>query len=716
MARPDSRSYRFDKATHWTAGAARGFRPSGETLVIAPPMVARKVDLSMAGTRAALGPCRRLTWLEAATGEVYELNRFAAEPQGRIDAPAPLAIHVGPTRFWVVAPGLVRRYAAGTLQFLGEIEEPDLIAASGDGGDGLWLLTRQGRKGAAVAWLDCDGRRCRLPIPLDKPVRPVAIAADPARRRLAVLDKGDQAGWRLHIVDLKGCEAGVPLRFPRAAGEPAPRLIAADADGAFHIASGEKDAPLIAVSAEGIELSRRPLALPQAAWPLTGLLGAKPEPILAAADGLYQLAPAAAGARDVAPATATFVTPTLMSPPGTPAGWNRVEIDVVLPDGATLVVSAITSSSVTEAADVAKAFAASERAPASRIDALKGPLAGNPVHTRRYAGAGRQKLHMLLDGLPETYLWLRLDFECPPGSDPAVLAGLRIRYPDRSWLDELPAIYRDDEGSAVQLRQFLAPFEALYGGIDEIIDGLPARIDPDTADEARLPWLLGWLGFPPTAGLTPAVQRKLLKAAGGLLERRGTLGALREMLDIVTDGNARVEDGSESGGLWIAGAAAGRRLSARLGCTTRLMPRFGGGGFTAGARLGEDALADPCDTGRLLNGLCARISIRLALPLDGRAELEPIIDALLAMFVPAHCRMDLRIEAADGPAAAGRLGGGLRLAGNGDGDDRNARLAPPPGALLGRRSRAGRWRLPRRDPPSIIINGHAALNGDRRLA
>jgi hypothetical protein len=137
--------------------------------------------------------------------------------------------------------------------------------------------------------------------------------------------------------------------------------------------------------------------------------------------------------------------------------------------------------------------------PAARVARIDDILESPRVDRREqlYKGeAGEQELHLLLDRIPANYLWLRLEVSCAPGSGSASLRKLRVRYPDRSWLDDLPAIYRDDPGPAAQLRQFLAPFEALYGEIDETIDRLPALIHPATAPDERLSWLLGWLGFP----------------------------------------------------------------------------------------------------------------------------------------------------------------------------------------------------------------------------
>jgi phage tail-like protein len=371
------------------------------------------------------------------------------------------------------------------------------------------------------------------------------------------------------------------------------------------------------------------------------------------------------------------------------------------------------SSEASVAARVARAFADTARRRSARVGAVGEAIAPYKVRSQQFAGPADGKLRVLLDGIAETYLWLRLDFDVPAGAGTVSLDGLRIRYPDRSWMDELPAIYREDPPSAVQLRQFLAPFEALYGDIDEAIDGLPGLIDPATAPAAQLPELLSWLGFPPTAGLDPQIQRDLLRQAGSLLMERGTRGALERMLAIVTSAPASVEDASASAPFWIV-AGAPRRTSARLGRDTKIVSGLAGAGFAPGrARLGEAWFPPRCtDVDGVLRDTCARLVIRVTVAPERHEIVKPILEALLAMFVPAHCRVDLRVAARAVPAG---LDAGLHLAA-GHGSNDQARLAAPIGARLGELSRAGAWRLPRPEPPPFTVDGRTPLDGDRWLA
>jgi phage tail-like protein len=721
MPRFTDRSYRFATAAQWAAGAMSGLDPDGDGLTLSPPLVARRMagndTVRDANSLAAIDPCGRPAWLRKATGELVRLYRFGAEVQGRLDVAAPSALFMGPTRLWVQGPDVVIRFDSRTLQELGRFAHPRLIAAASDGCDGLWLLIRS-RKGAYVRHIDGRGCLARTRLSLLCAVRPIALAAAREGDWLAVLDSPEDARastaneWRLHIVDHAACSTAKPLCFKLEPDEQPPRHLAIDARGRIHLTGANAGAPLLAVSRAGAVVSRQSLGLPPSASPVSGLLwqGAL---LVAAADGLYRFEAATAEDEDADVSSGTFITPILISPDGTPSGWDRADIEVTMPQEATLKIS-FASYGEAEARridDIRHAFAATSAAPAARR-ATVDSLIGWERDTRTYHGdaGGRRMLRFLLDGARETHLWLKLEFECPAGGAPVSLHSLRVRYPDRSWLEDLPAIYREDEGSAAQLRHFLAPIEALYGDLSETIDALPARIDPETASEEWLPWLLEWLGFPPTAGLGATIQRQLLREAGDLLARRGTQGALERLLDLVTGGRATVRDSGASAAFWILSSKR-TRLTARLGCDTRVVahrPKD----FVLGRndlRLGKAPLGRSCtDVDALLCANCGLVAIDIALKAEQPPLVEAVVRSLIDMFVPAHCRVELTISAAARALPASRLDEAWPSDGG--------RLADPRTTELGRLTRPGGWQLPPSDIPPIPIDGTAAPDGARRLA
>jgi phage tail-like protein len=716
MARYDERSYRFGTEAQWEAGAIAGFDPADGGLTLSPPLVARRVEGSEGDSLAAIDACGRPAWLRRATGALVRLYPFGPEVQNRLDMDSPVALFMGPGRIWVQGAAGVTRFDARTLQELGTYSHPRLVAAAGDGCDGLWLLIRS-RRGAYVRHI--DGRGCLAPARLHLlcAVRPVGLAAAPDGTWVAVLDSPADAraptanDWRLHVVDVATCRTAKPLCFILSADEPAPRHLAIDDRGRIHVAGSAAHAPILAVSRGGVEVSRQSIGFAPSAWPLDGLLW-REGLLVAAADGLYRLETANAGDPDAEPSRGTFITPVLVSADGTPSGWDRADIDVEMPEEATLKVSFATLGAKEKERidDIGRAFASTRAMPAARPAAVESRIVWREDVRIYRGGPPRQRLRFLLDGAHGTHLWLKLEFECPAGMAGVTLHSLRVRYPDRSWLDDLPAIYREDQGSAAQLRRFLAPLEALYGDLDETIDSLPGRIDPATASDEWLPWLLEWLGFPPTVGLPAGVQRRLLQEAAELLAGRGTQAALQRMLDIVTDGRASVRDSGAAAAFWVL-ASRRTRLTARLGCDTRLVSHRPAD-FVLGRkdlRLGQAPIGRSCtDIGAILCASCGLVEIDIALDAERRDLTEPIVRSLIDIFVPAHCRIELNVAAATRALPAGRLDGALALDGG--------RLADPRTLELGRITRAGGWQLPPGDNPPIPIDGTAAPDGARRLA
>jgi hypothetical protein len=147
----------------------------------------------------------------------------------------------------------------------------------------------------------------------------------------------------------------------------------------------------------------------------------------------------------------------------------------------------------------------------------------------------------------------------------------------------------------------------------------------------------------------------------------------------------------------------------------RLPAGFRPGG---GIRLGEEPLSPFCtDLDRILRARCGLVTIHIALDPATQDVVQPIVESLLAMFVPAHCRIDLRIVPAGKTPRGGRLNSGWRLAG----EDRvetadTARLDDPAAIELGTETAIGTWQLPGSCPPPFTIDGKAALDGGRRLA
>jgi phage tail-like protein len=100
-----------------------------------------------------------------------------------------------------------------------------------------------------------------------------------------------------------------------------------------------------------------------------------------------------------------------------------------------------------------------------------------------------------------------------------------------SLLKYLPAIF-SEEPEVDFIGRYLMIFETIFNSIDEVVSTLPDYFRPDTAPEAFLPWLGSWLDLVLDEGWPLERRRAVLASAMELHRRRGTMGGLREHIEL----------------------------------------------------------------------------------------------------------------------------------------------------------------------------------------
>lgn len=107
--------------------------------------------------------------------------------------------------------------------------------------------------------------------------------------------------------------------------------------------------------------------------------------------------------------------------------------------------------------------------------------------------------------------------------------------------DTLPALYADDNFA-----------QRLCRGLDEVLapvlatlDCLPAYLDPATAPADLVDWLAGWVGVAIVPEMADGRRRQLVAAAARLYVWRGTLSAIRTIVELST---GQIPEILESGG------------------------------------------------------------------------------------------------------------------------------------------------------------------------
>ena len=205
--------------------------------------------------------------------------------------------------------------------------------------------------------------------------------------------------------------------------------------------------------------------------------------------------------------------------------WHRVLLRAFVPAAGRILVESFTADAVIPPDQLAD-FARWETGQAA------GP-GGN--------GAGDenedQDWDCLLRSDAGRYLWMRLTLTGDGLATPSV-AGIEIEFPRIGPRQYLPAVFGAETGSADFTDRFLALFDTTWRGIERSVDTLPGLFDPLSAPAVRvdgaptdsLTWLASWIGLRFDRSWDENKRRRLLKAAGRALDRRGTVQGLRDAL------------------------------------------------------------------------------------------------------------------------------------------------------------------------------------------
>jgi phage tail-like protein len=738
VSQVEERSYRFRNEDHWKAGVRRGLRVRGDRLVVPDQVCLRTlpgIGPLGANVLPAFDTRERLLWLDAESGIA---SRWLSEEQwavglgvlGGTSGAGARRLVAGRSLLWTITGGGLLRHDASTLQRF----TPSLPVSgwrpsdgAGDGRDGLWVTEGDDDGNWRIRHVDCWGLTGEAPIILEECVAGdlavsatadghYVLAIDPDDSDVLVVVEPDEGTWRGVAVD----DVHRGGRTLLAAG-PEDRAYLLTVPRGF--SSSSRAVVLQAVDPQsGVIEDHQVLDVPTRLGRPTALVGRSGGLALACAHGMADISAETCAESSVGTTRwATFITPALVSPRRPQAGWDRAEIEAELPLGTTMSVTWVAMDEAWSAERSAQVLDLPSTLAAPV--ALDHSLEWHAPATVFRGGEGPGRTHaVLLNTVTYTTLRLRIDLRVAAGSPSPALTGLRIRYPNSTYLDHLPAIYRENTRTIEDLRQLLAPYEVLLDGIDEALDELPDRISPNTASEEWIDYLLGWLGFPPLGDLPARIRGELLAQAPGLLETRGTRSGLERLLNLVTSGSATVTDSSDQPAGWFLGtgnpASAGAGPS-RLGVDTVVLRQHQQPTRAGSMVLGQSRLGTACSDYQTMlarRGRTVTITVH-----DGVDEpvRESVLERLLDTFVPAHCRVLVRWS---GPHphprdlldAAFRLGSDSASEGAEE-TPAGSHLAGSARERLGTTTRLGRWPLPEENHLAVLDRGAHPDTGPRLL-
>ncbi len=728
MKHPEFNSYCFKHLVHWRAGAIDNLQSTDDSglNVLAGFDVEPIANTGPEDETPALdfGPCDHLYWVRVDTRELVRLHTFGPQTVGTLsEAEGATKLAVGAERLWLLTPRGINNYALHGLHPLRQLKpQRPILDMAGDGCDGVWWLEGGNDKEAELFHADRYGCLVATPIPLKIPLNRAALDVTGCGRKIVILDpqppasdrvnepcKGEKAHWRLIVVDCVDAESLIYDDIGLIDGAFKPVLLTIDNAQQIHLFGPHKaQVQLWTLNIEGALIAQRQPRLPQDGLPVSAM-SAGHYITLATAAGIVHLRPADITTSQGEERRSTFITPTLISPDGTPRGWQRAEIEIVLPEGTTLEVTCAATRDPNLVRAINRILGDNRHTPAFKVDQLNERLAWRAEDRVIYAGSdvddGAAHLSYLLHQVDHTHLWLRFRFYTPPGRRPPALKALTVFYPNLSYLRYLPAVYQEDQASAAGLRRFLAIYETLFGDLDAAIDQLPSHIDPNTAPVNWLSFLLRWLGLPSPDGLSPAVQRNLLKEAPKLLAQRGTVKALQRLLEIITAANGdisiQINDLAAGPPPWVLQPLKRSAIAPKLGYDTLIVSRqpsaFRLGAARLGSSKGVPLGIGRTDSQRVFAHRTGELRLRVGATGEISERLEPIIKIFLPYFVPAHCRYRLEFAPSAPQPWHQRL-------------DVDLRLMDGAVSRLGSETIAGRFRLPLLPTDEIILDRSARLD------
>ena len=102
----------------------------------------------------------------------------------------------------------------------------------------------------------------------------------------------------------------------------------------------------------------------------------------------------------------------------------------------------------------------------------------------------------------------------------------------------LPGVYQEDPFTV----RFVSGFDDVLAPILSTLDCLAAYLDPALAPEDFLAWLAGWVGLELDERWPVSRRRAAVAQAARMYRMRGTVGGLRDNLEVLTGGDVRIAD------------------------------------------------------------------------------------------------------------------------------------------------------------------------------
>lgn len=229
--------------------------------------------------------------------------------------------------------------------------------------------------------------------------------------------------------------------------------------------------------------------------------------------------------------------------------WHKLLIQAAVPEGTEFKISYLAADqkrfTVRNGGKVTAVIKDLDEAIATRSRTLTGVMDLLPWQ----ALPASNPHDALIRGAHGRYLWLKIDLMGDQGHTPAI-QGIQAYFAASSYLDYLPAIYREDTVSADFLERFLTLFQTFLLQSEGYIDRMTRCLDADSAAGDFLRWLGSWLGIEVSQYWTEDKVRQLVKKAPLLYKQRGTREGMLDLLEILTGTRPVIVENFQTAWAW----------------------------------------------------------------------------------------------------------------------------------------------------------------------
>lgn len=136
---------------------------------------------------------------------------------------------------------------------------------------------------------------------------------------------------------------------------------------------------------------------------------------------------------------------------------------------------------------------------------------------------------IILRNLKGRYLWICLEF-INHEQERIKIDSMKIEFPQISFVDYLPEIYRVDEDPNSFTERFVSIFQSIYVDLEDKIDYLPVMFDVERTNKDFLKWIGEWLSVKNTSVWEEKKLRNLIKQAVKIYKIKGTKRAVAKIV------------------------------------------------------------------------------------------------------------------------------------------------------------------------------------------